>query len=192
MKKIICIACCSFFMFTGCGKESYFQSTELVEASDEVVEDTQIVDEVLPEVIYVQVAGAVSKPDVYELPTGSRVYAALDAAGGLLDSADDTDINQAALLEDGQKLYVYTIEETEALKLEQREIEEQAASDGLVNINTATLSELTTLPGIGQTKANQIIAYRESNGNFSSIEDIKNVSGIGDGIFNQINSLIKI
>lgn len=192
MKKIICIACCSFFMLTGCGKESYFQSTELVEATDETMEDNEVVEENLSEVIYVQVAGAVAKPDVYELPAGSRVYAAIDAAGGLLDSADDTDINQAALLEDGQKLYVYTIDEAEQLKLEQMELEEQAASDGLVNINTASLSELTTLPGIGQTKANQIIAYREANGNFTSIEDIKNVSGIGDGIFNQINSLIKI
>ena len=64
--------------------------------------------------------------------------------------------------------------------------------DGLVNINTASAAELQSLPGIGEAKAKQIVSYREANGDFSSIEDIKNVSGIGDGIFNQINSLIKI
>ena len=189
MKKLFCIACCSLFLFTGCKEEAYFQSTELVEAAEEAKSEEQLVDELLPEEIYVQVAGAVVKPDVYKLPEGSRVYAAIEAAGGLLDSADDNDINQAALLEDGQKIYVYTYEET-ALLEEEQALEE--ADDGLVNINTATLNELTALPGIGEAKANQIIAYREANGNFSSIEDIKKVSGIGDGIFNQINSLIKI
>jgi competence protein ComEA len=69
---------------------------------------------------------------------------------------------------------------------------EAEANDGLVDINKATESELTTLPGIGENKARQIVEYRQSNGSFSSIEDIKNVSGIGDGIFNQINSLIKV
>ncbi len=143
----------------------------------------------VPTVIFVQVAGAVCKPGVYELSSGSRVYAAIEAAGGLTEQADDSDINQAAVLEDGQKLYVYTIEER---ALEEAKEAATQAEDGLVNINTATESELTSLPGIGQTKAKQIVEYRQSNGSFSSIEEIKNVSGIGDGIFNQINSLIKI
>ncbi|SFH52454.1 competence protein ComEA [Pseudobutyrivibrio sp. OR37] len=189
MKKLFCIACCSLFLLGGCGKASYFQSTELVEKTEDTNATEQVVDELLPTTIYVQVAGAVKSPDVYELPEGSRVYAAIEAAGGLIESADDSDINQAALLEDGQKLYVYTVEETKALEAKQAAVE---ADDGLININTATLLELRSLPGIGESKANQIIAYREANGNFSSIEDIKKVSGIGDGIFNQINSLIKI
>ena len=192
MKKLFCLAFCSFFIFTGCKEESYFQSTELVEASDQVESEKEVVDDLLPEQIYVQIAGAVAKPDVYELPVGSRVYAAIEAAGGLLESADDNDINQAALLEDGQKIYIYTQEEMAHLKEEQELKKEQEADDGLVNINTATVTELQTLPGIGETKAQQIVSYRESNGDFTSIEDIKNVSGIGDGIFNQINSLIKI
>ena len=188
MKRFICIACCSIFLFTGCSQASYFQSTELVEQGEEA-KTQEVIAELLPENIYVQVSGAVLNPDVYELPAGSRVYAAIDAAGGLLSSADDSDINQAALLEDGQKLYIYTIEEAKAAKEQEMTAE---ADDGLININTATAAELQSLPGIGQAKAQQIISFREANGNFASIEDLKKVSGIGDGIFNQINSLIKI
>ena len=190
MKRFLFIACCSIFLFTGCGQASYFQSTELVDSTEETPKEEEMVEELLPETIFVQVAGAVENPDVYELPVGSRVYAAIEAAGGLLDSADDSDINQASVLEDGQKLYVYTVEESEALKQEMVALSQQ--DDGLVNINTASAAELQSLPGIGEAKAKQIVSYREANGDFSSVEDIKNVSGIGDGIFNQINSLIKI
>ena len=190
MKKLFYLAFCSLFLFSGCSKASYFQSTELVEEVDnESTAKEQVVEDVLPTTIYVQVAGAVKKPDVYELLEGSRVYAAIEAAGGLLESADDNDINQAALLEDGQKLYIYTAEEIKELEAKE---EAKEADDGLININKATATELMSLPGIGQSKANQIVAYREANGSFSSIDDIKKVSGIGDGIFNQINSLIKI
>ncbi|CBK74865.1 competence protein ComEA helix-hairpin-helix repeat region [Butyrivibrio fibrisolvens 16/4] len=191
MKKVLFLVLCSLFLFTGCGHTSYFQSTQLVEESaesGEASEDaTSDISEVVPQVICIQVAGAVSKPGVYNLPTGSRVYAAIEAAGGLLDSADDSDINQASLLEDGQKIYVYSLEERQQIESEKADKE-----DGLVNINTATEAELTSLPGIGQAKAAQIIAYRSANGDFASIEDVKNVSGIGDGIFKQIYSLIKI
>ena len=192
MKRIFCLACCSLFLCVGCGKTSYFQSTELVETATDTEKTESVVEELVPETIYVQVAGAVLNPDVYQLPIGSRVYAALDAAGGLLDSADVSDINQAQILEDGEKLYVYTVEETIALKEEQAIKSQESFDDGLININTASAAELRTLPGIGETKANQIVSFREANGKFSSIEDIKNVSGIGEGIFNQINMLIKI
>ena len=171
MKRFIYLTFCSLFLFSGCSKASYFQSTELVDEMDSTAEaKEQVVENVLPNTIYVQVAGAVNHPDVYELPEGSRVYAAIEAAGGLLESADDSDINQAALLEDGQKLYIYTAEESAKIK---DEADAKEADDGLININTATATELTSLPGIGQSKANQIISYREANGSFSSIDDIK-------------------
>ena len=188
MKKYIFLVLCSLLLFTGCGHKSYFQSTELVEETKEQEETSTDISEAVPQVICVQVAGAVLKPGVYELPSNSRVYAAIEAAGGLLDSADDSDINQASYLEDGQKIYVYSTEEKETMLLS----EETSEDDGLINLNTATEAELMTLPGIGQSKASQIISYRDANGDFTSIEDIKNVSGIGDGIFKQINSLIKI
>ena len=189
MKKFIFLVLCSLLLLTSCGHESYFQSTELVEETEVSREDNSSdLSEMVPQIIYVQVAGAVHEPGVYDLPVNSRVYAAIDAAGGLLDSADDSDINQASFLEDGQKIYVYSKEEREEILLS----EEKSEDDGLININTATEAELTTLPGIGQAKASQIISYRNANGDFNSIEDIKNVSGIGDGIFKQINSLIKV
>ena len=189
MKKVLGLVLCSLFLFTGCGHTSYFQSTELVEDSEQLLneESTDALSSVVTQRIFVQVAGAVSNPGVYQLSTGSRVYAAIEAAGGLLETADDSDINQASLLEDGQKIYVYTIEERQKI-----DAINEAEEDGLININTATAVELTTLPGVGQAKANQIVSYRNANGTFKSIEEIKNVSGIGDGIFNQINSLIKI
>ncbi|MCR4567531.1 MAG: ComEA family DNA-binding protein [Pseudobutyrivibrio sp.] len=187
MKRILCLVLCSLFLFTGCAKTSYFQSKELVEETDGKTDSSKDGSDQATTSIYVQVAGAVARPDVYELPTGSRVYAAIEAAGGLLESADDSDLNQASLIEDGQKIYVYSVEERESI-LEA----DTAADDGLININTASLEELKTLPGIGESKANQIITYRDSNGGFSSVEDIKNVSGIGDGIFNQIHLLIKV
>jgi len=192
MKKLFIIACCSLFIFTGCGQASFFQSTELVETPEEVQTEEKIAADVVAATIYVQVAGAVEKPDVYELPEGSRVYAAIEAAGGLLESADVTDINQAAELTDGQKLCIYTSEEVQALKLKEEIDNLTEANDGLININTASAAELESLPGIGSSKASQIVSYREANGDFTSLEDIKNVPGIGDGIFNQINSLIKI
>lgn len=191
MKKLFCLVCCSLFLFTGCGQKSYFQASDSTEASQEKSEEELPASEASTDQnIFVQVSGAVVSPGVYELPGDSRVYAAIEAAGGLLQTADDSDINQAAILEDGQKIYVYSAEEI--AKLQEAAIAEESANDGLVNINTADVQLLTTLPGIGENKAKQIVAYRDSNGAFSSIEDIKNVSGIGDGIFNQINSLIKI
>ncbi|MBE5911904.1 ComEA family DNA-binding protein [Pseudobutyrivibrio sp.] len=191
MKKLFCLVCCSLFLFTGCGQKSYFQASDSTEVSQEKSEEELPASEASTDQnIFVQVSGAVVSPGVYELPGDSRVYAAIEAAGGLLQTADDSDINQAAILEDGQKIYVYSAEEM--AKLQEAAIAEESANDGLVNINTADVQLLTTLPGIGENKAKQIVAYRDSNGAFSSIEDIKNVSGIGDGIFNQINSLIKI
>ncbi len=185
MKKLLSLVCCSLFLFTGCKDTSYFQSTELIE-NESTIQQTEDIPEESSD-IYVQVSGAVSTPGVYSLPSGSRVYEAIELAGGMLDTADDSDVNQASLLEDGQKIYIYTVDEAKALKEQ-----EALSNDGLININTAGAAELMTLPGIGQTKADQIVGYRNTNGDFSSIEDIKNVSGIGDGIYKQICSLIKI
>lgn len=190
MKKLFILVFCSLFLLSGCKNTSYFQSTELVEDTNKPEEKQSNLEEVVPAVIYVQVAGAVVNPGVYDLPTGSRLFAAIEAAGGFSEQADDSDLNQASILEDGQKIYVYTKEEQMILAEEAKASE--AEDDGLLNINTASVGDLTNLPGIGEAKAKNIVAYRESNGQFSSIEDIKNVSGIGDGIFVQISSLIKI
>ncbi len=203
MRKILCLVACSLFLFSGCGNQSYFQASGTVsetetgqtETSDETASENNEAsgDSDLTQskgTIFVQVAGAVANPDVYELKAGDRVFQAIEAAGGLLETADDSDINQALELSDGEKIYVYTKEER--LLTEEQETGENQEDDGLVDINTASAEELKTLPGIGDSKAALIIEYRQTNGDFSSIEEIKNVSGIGDGIYAKLAPYIKV
>ena len=188
-----------------------------------------------PELIYVFVCGAVAQEGVYELPAGSRVYQAVEAAGGYAADADTSYINQADPVTDAQKLEIPTVEEAEklreeaALAAENRRAETDAESgtgtDGaasgqvnpgagqanhgagqmnngagqaddaagrLININTADEATLQTLPGIGAAKAASIVRYREANGGFSSIEEIKKVSGIGDITYENIKGCITV
>ena len=131
--------------------------------------------------------GAVAKPGVYELPEKSRVFQAVEAAGGLLPEALERLINQAAELTDGQQVYIpFEGEETEGGQAPLQE------TDDRVNINTAGPEELKTLPGIGEARAADIIAYREAKGGFSSIEEIMQVSGIKDAMFQKIRDKIKV
>lgn len=173
---------------TGCEKKSYLEvSGEDSFNSGDYEEQSKT--NASSDVWYVQVAGAVNNPGVYELPADSRVFEAIEAAGGLRDDAFDKDINQASLLADGQKLYIYTVSEQEEKALKEAE---DKASDGLVNINSASESELMTLPGIGKSKAEAIITYRKEHGNFNAITDIKNIPGIKDGVYLKICDSIKV
>lgn len=135
----------------------------------------------------VYICGAVAEPGVYELVSGSRIVAAVEAAGGFLPEAATEAVNLAELLKDGMQIVVPTKEEVQEAK--------QAAlkqSDGRVNLNTASVEELCTLNGIGESRAEAILAYRLELGTFRSIEQLKDVSGIGEGLFNQIKSNIYI
>ncbi|MCQ3936535.1 MAG: hypothetical protein DPW18_05740 [Chloroflexi bacterium] len=149
--------------------------------------------------IAVHVIGAVPRPGLYEFAEGARVQDAIDAAGGLLSSANVDSINLAALLEDGQQLNIpykagqEPSEETAVpLELPGPPATEAPENQDLININTALLEELDSLPGIGPTIAQRIIDYREENGPFETIEDIMNVSGIGPSTFDQIKDLITV
>ena len=133
------------------------------------------------DIIYVQVSGAVNHPGVYELPLGSRVFQALELAGGMTQEAQEKSINQAQTLEDGQMIWVPTVEEAAALQ-----------DDGKVNLNTATKEELQTLPGIGEAKAQSIVAWREEHGSFTQIEDIMKIEGIKEGVFSKIKDSVKV
>jgi competence protein ComEA len=127
---------------------------------------------------------------VYELPEGSRVQDAVTAAGGLLAEADATGINLAARLEDGQQI---NIPGGGGVPAPPAVFIGNAPTDGpveLININTAGLEELDALPGIGPTTAQKIIDYRTEHGDFQTIEDILNVSGIGPATFDNIKDLI--
>lgn len=145
--------------------------------------------------IYVYVCGAVENPGVVEVPAGARVFEAIEKAGGMTADAADFAVNQASILEDGQQITVPTLEEAAGWTAEEsvRDFGSgEADSEKKVNINQAAAEELMTLPGIGETKAAGIIEYRESAGGFQSIEEIKNVSGIGEAVFMRIKDRIVI
>ena len=141
--------------------------------------------------VIVHITGAVPRPGVYALPEGSRVQDAIAAAGGFLAEAERTDINLAALLVDGEKLDIPFIEGGSPV-LATPGPTVIAATTELIDINTASQSELETLPGIGPTTAQKIIEYREQNGAFVSIEELINVSGIGPGLYERIKDLITV
>lgn len=141
--------------------------------------------------VFVHLCGEVKNPQVYEIGAGSRIIDVVQQAGGFTKQAAKDAVNLAQKVEDGQKIYIPSKQEIKegSSSLPEQKGEEQ---DSLVNINTATKEELMTLTGIGEAKANSIIAYRETNGSFQKIEDLKKIEGIKDGVFEKVRSLIKI
>lgn len=135
--------------------------------------------------IRVYVCGAVKEPGVVSIPEGSRAEDALLAAGGFAENAWRDYVNLAERVEDGQKLYFPTLEEADNFVLQEPE-------DGRVNINTADIAALCTLPGIGESRAKDIIAYRETNGAFESCEDIMKVPGIKTSVYSKIGDRIRV
>ena len=168
-----------------------------------------------PKTVYVDIKGAVNNPGVYEVDYGSRVIDAIITAGDLKEDADTSVLNLSKKVEDEMYIIVYTKDEIKAYKDKLipaktivKEVEKRIicpdenndaclnqnssnSADGKVNINTATKEELESIPNIGESKANKIIEYRENN-EFSSIEDIKNVNGIGDSLYEKIKDYIEI
>lgn len=155
--------------------------------------------------IYVDVCGAVAAPGVYAMEEGSRVFQAIEAAGGYLPEAAQGYVNRARGLSDGEQIYIPTEQEAQEGLLPVQEsvqeggiLKEQAQSEAFgseaakVNLNTADEAQLTALTGIGASKARAIIAYREENGGFSSIEDIMKVQGIKEGTFVKIKDDIAV
>ena len=152
--------------------------------------------------VYVHVTGAVVSPGVYELTPDARVSDAINAAGGLRDDAVETSINLARVVTDGEQIVVAS--ETEQAPANPSTPSENTSNPSTasnlsssqalskININTATAEELMELDGVGESTAQKIIAYRSDNGSFTSIEDIKNVSGIGDKKFEAIKDAITV
>ncbi len=147
-------------------------------------------------VLCVHISGAVMRPGVYELPEGSRLYEAVDRAGGFSVDADGEYMNLAAVLEDGKQYHIPTFEEAEALRAggvtDGKEEASAFTSDGKLDINLAQAEDFMQLNGIGESKAKAIVAYREENGPFTDIEEIKNVSGIGEGTFQRLKDQITV
>lgn len=191
MKKFFCkiisgvvLAMCLVYL-TGCTSKSYLSSkAETNSFSDDDLVDDESVDEE-PELIYVQVNGAVVSPGVYQVERGTRLFEVIEMAGGLSPEADDDSLNQAVPVADGDSFHIMSA-------AERQEEKERANESGLVNINTADATMLMTLPGIGQSKADMIISYRDTNGPYKSIEDIMQIQGIKEGVFNKIKDKITV
>lgn len=168
---------------------------EEVEAEESITaEETQAAS------IFVDIGGEVMTPTVAELPEGSRVADAIEAAGGLTDKADLTEINRAAFISDGEKIFVPSVDGQDGYGTDASGGTSgngdmsggSYSSGGKININTADSQQLQQLTGVGPATAEKIIAYRNENGRFKSIEDIKNVSGIGDKTFEKFKNSIKV
>lgn len=193
----------------GTGSDSGKHTSDVdIDNGSEAVSDK----EMQQAMIYVDVCGAVANPGVFQLAAGSRVFQAIEAAGGYLPEAALTCVNRAGVLTDGQQLYILTQEEMERQGLDPAEMAKasdgqmngsagtgqntgmaaQVQQDNRININTADEAQLTTLTGIGATRAQAIIAYREENGPFAAIEDIMNVQGIKEGTFAKIKDEIVV
>lgn len=191
------------------------QETEEIQSdSNDVIdiekEDTKEIEET-KEFLIVHIIGEIQNPGIVKLPEGSRISDAIDRAGGLTEKADVSIVNLAYILEDGMKIKIPNIEDAQNEEIDTKE--EYITSDGgknvieemertekstrneqisIININKATQTELEMLPGIGPSTALKIITYRDENGDFSNIEDIKNVNGIGDNKYNSIKDLISV
>jgi competence protein ComEA len=194
-----------YLFITACGKrEDMTLSTEEVvldtedvnlEIQDKKDQDHKFESEDTISLIYIHVCGAVVEPGVYTLMNGSRIYEAIQMAGGFTEEAARNYVNQALPLIDGQQVKVPTIDEAGTLLPMQVEGEDTPGAEApeeVVDLNRATVSQLMTLTGIGQAKAEAIIAYREEHGVFRTIEDIKNIEGIKEGVFNKIKDKITV
>ena len=181
----------------------YINSTKEIYNYNEIDYDVEAIIEKkeyeTTENIIIHVAGAVVKNGIVEVKNNSRINDVVEAAGGLTENADLNQVNLAYIVEDGQKIYIPSKEELEEITEEiiqnnagNAVLEEINTEKGLVNINKADTQELQTLPGIGDATAEKIIQYRQEHGNFIIIEDIKNVSGIGDAKFESIKDYITV
>lgn len=144
--------------------------------------------------IKVHMAGAVKNPGIISIEEGSRLADAIEKAGGFTEDADTSNLNFAYVIQDGEKIYIYNEEESKEIEEKGIVIEDSKVKtkEQKININTATKEELETIPGIGPALAERIIEYRNKNGKFKSIEDLKNVSGIGDKLFESLKENITV
>ena len=172
-------------------------------------ENNIVIEEIESKEIIVHIIGAVVNEGIVKVKEGSRIADVIEEAGGTLSTVDFSKVNLAYIVQDGQKIYIPSIEDVEeetennayeyissssgtGVVIETEKEEGGISVNGMVNINTANQAELETLPGIGQSTASKIIEYRKQNKKFENIEDIKNVSGIGEAKFNGIKDKITI
>lgn len=184
-------------------QEQNLEIKEEIKTNDQIENNSNEQQLEKNENIIVHVSGAVNKEGIVELKNNSRIIDAIDKAGGLKDEADITNINLAYIIEDGMKIHIPSKEEKESTIIVESNIDSGTVEQSneiksnnnkklKININTATKTDLETLPEIGESTALKIIEYRKEKGKFKLIEDIKQVNGIGENKFNKIKELITV
>ena len=199
--SIIIIGVIGYYFFFKDSKVDYSEVDE--EYQNNNISREILVKEEQEKEIIIHITGEVVNQGIVKVPEGSRISDAIETSGGLLETADLSEVNLAFILSDGQKIHIPSVDEEKTgvyittengsgVILDTNIESGSNGVTGMVNINTATQTLLETLPGIGPSTALKIIEYRKENGKFSSIEDLKSVSGIGDTKFNGIKSKICI
>lgn len=192
-------------------ENNFLEQTENLEIENQAKEGAEESEETTEkEKIIVHISGAVQNEGIVELESGSRVADAIEKAGGLKENAYMDEINLAYQLEDGEKIHIPTVEEQKEKENQESKVENESGtgSDGTtsrssnssinngsqtkININTATEQELDSLPGIGPSTAAKILEYRKEKGKFKTIEEIKEVSGIGESKYEKIKDKITV
>ena len=157
------------------------------EVSEEVQSVSMTESSTEPIKIYVHICGEVNNPGVYELAEGSRIFEAVEAAGGFTEAAAQASLNLAQVISDEEQIVILTQDEAE----EKARLEREQAA-GIVNLNTASKEQLMTLPGIGESRAEDILRYRQESGGFQAIEEIMNVPGIKESAYLKIKDSITV
>lgn len=194
-----------FFFFAGCGSaDTEENGIEEITLTDEGTEETAEKDETsenngeeqadaAEQTVFVYVCGEVRSPGVYELRADARVFEAISSAGGITEDAAPDAVNQARVIVDGEQIYVPTVEEAASQETGVGGTTVTKGTENIkININTAGKEELMTLTGIGEAKADDILKYREEHGSFGSIEELMQINGIKEGVFNKIKDDITI
>ncbi len=196
---VIVVGIFIFYMSTKTKESDYSTINEITEQETEEVEEETEEKEV-PKEIVVHITGAVQNEGIVKLKEGSRIIDAVEAAGGMTSDANLKMINLAYAIRDGQKIYIPRVSDLEeGVEISgdtgiygtmDTEMQIDSNANTKININTANKNQLTSITGIGESTANKIIQYREKNGKFKNIEEIKNVSGIGELKYNNIKDYI--
>lgn len=194
---VLIIIMCIVIGYYIISKTEKYDYSDIEKISNIIEEDQEVDDNIIENKIVIHITGEVEEEGVIELEEGARISDAIEEAGGTTEEADLSNVNLAYSLSDGQKVKIPNINEKdeEIIVVEEKAgdniiIEGNKSKEEKININKAAQTEIETLPGIGPSTALKIINYRNEHGKFKNIEDIKNVSGIGDSKFENIKEYI--
>lgn len=194
---VLIIIMCIVIGYYIISKTEKYDYSDIEKISNIIEEDQEVDDNIIENKIVIHITGEVEEEGVIELEKGARISDAIEEAGGTTEEADLSNVNLAYSLSDGQKVKIPNINEKdeEIIVIEEKAgdniiIEGNKSKEEKININKAAQTEIETLPGIGPSTALKIINYRNEHGKFKNIEDIKNVSGIGDSKFENIKEYI--